>query len=236
MQDPVEVKDVAQVLLDDSDEYSIINMVTPKLRDRMIELYGKHPEYLEMGELQMRIATKPEEHTEMVRIAFWEEFHRTAQSGLKKMSFKNMWATGVAPVSFYRDYMRDDKKLAWILTPVVSHQLALKSMLYRSRSNIMQLLDMDLRNASGDICPKKAKIFLDTYRAVETRALGAVVQRIDQRVQNIPSIDVQKDTIEKIAELRNKYLEVAEIEESLPTEDTTQLEEAPIQDEPTIEG
>lgn len=197
------MEDKPITIIDDSDPDSIVNLISPTLKKKVIELYTKHPEYLDMSEFELRVVCQPNEKTETIRILFWEEYHRAMRSGTK-MRVSNIYHGAVSVGNFYTQVFNVPERLAWILCPVQEHMVTLKIGMDAAKENITKILKMKIFDEQGQLLSKEAQVFLKTYEMVTNRVLGSVVQRVDQRTQYIPSDGGGSDIQNKVEKLQEK--------------------------------
>lgn len=204
------------VVIDKSDPSNIINLLPARMAEMVEVMYQEHPEYLNASEEMMFEITKPDSRTEMLRIAFWEEYFR-AKNTDTKIRMNYVFGGIIHATNWNRHFISNQKRLAWLMTPMTERMLSYKASLDQGRRTLRSLLSMKITDKKGNVDPKLAQVFLKAYEMLEGRVHGAVVQRIDQRTQNIPvpkEVDSTEKRVEDIQEKLMSALSVEMIEES----------------------
>lgn len=200
------------VIIDKSEERSLINLVSPKCAKAIEKLYNEFPEYLEDSEDTLFVKLNPTEMCQILRLQFWEEYNR-AQANECQMNMANIYKGHMTRETFNFYYLEKPKNLAWIICPMTSHLLSLKAALDRGKASVAKILTMNLFGPNGKIDPQAAKVFLQTYQMVENRVMGSAIQRIAQQTHLELTNKVAEDTqssVEKLQEKLEKEVEALE--------------------------
>lgn len=164
------------ILLDETDERALINLVPRKVKDSILEIAQKHPEYLEASEVSLQEELKPSELDDRLRLLFWKEYNRAQDQGVK-MNMPNIYAPVMSRENFYTRVLVAPKRVAWMIKAPEEYMTSLEASLNHGKNNLDKIMKMNLFDGSGNIDIKKANTFLKAYELLDNRVKGSVIQK-----------------------------------------------------------
>ncbi len=203
----------ARVLNDEhdlEDERSFYAFLPPKLKDIVGNLPTEVYELSEQ-ELQARIwGTKSADETSSrLRFAFWAEYDRVQAQNELKMDLSRVYY-GICTVQyFYKKFVLDQDKLAWMLHPTVDYTLSIKEMHSLGMTALRRALALD--PTAGDNGRPNTKLIEAQFKIMQhldMRFKGAIIQRIDQRNLNVNmNAEAPPETADKMAKVTKMTME-----------------------------
>lgn len=186
--------DHAVVILDRTDPRAVLNLVPESFIPAIEQLAFENPELLNKDERTLKTLIKEAREAgrlrpgecsvgateNRLRVAFWNEYNRAQDTG-GKLSLPRICAGVCTAEYFTQEILNRKGKLAWVLTPPVSYTNAMEEALVYGVEKLRDILDVDLKDAKGQVNIKAAEVFLKTIQFLDARVKGAVVQRVDLR-------------------------------------------------------
>lgn len=221
--DPTEVPDRPYSIRDERDQFSLIHFLSPKLKELVMIL---PEEYLMNSEAELRLECKPTPTDYALRVSFWREFEKMMWRGSGRIVCAGVFGGICSELYFYKKFIRNEAKLAWMVRPMQVYQKEMEAILYRGTERLWELMEIPIKNGKGVIDPKKAEILLKTITQVENRVKGMAVQKSESRSMNVNVSSRTKatqsiDTMESL-DRRIKQIEV-ELGEEAPTAHTVEI-------------
>lgn len=169
------------VFWDDEDPRCVVNLLSEKLKERALEI---PPHYLSFSDEQLEKAVEPTLIHENLRLAFWDEYF-LAQDHKRKIRIESIYPRVCSRDYFYRVFVADDLKLAYMLRPPVEYQLKMRSLLELGHRQIEEVLKMPLRNSKGQPDTRLIAEVVKIVALLDNRVRGAVTQKlqIEQKTQ-----------------------------------------------------
>lgn len=223
---------------------SLVNLVPDKVRSYILEALKSDPYYFNQPEnlLYTRLkkeSRKPDDTDEMIRQKFWLEYDRVHTFGLKRMHMANV-TVGVVPADyFYHWYLRDAKRIAWMLCPpknVISGYNALFVIGYR---RMAEILDREVVNEEGHFDQKLAQLQFNIFQAIDQRLNGTIVQKIEQKTnvtQRTVQVNVNANSKNIINEIEGACVEDLEKEVAFLKKENMLLSGEPVAAVPVAEN
>jgi hypothetical protein len=193
-----------------SNPRSLFNMVPKRIQEVMLQLRDEYPEWVGMGENEARKALKPNDTEDALRLSFWIEYNRVQDTGTKFV-MTNVYGPVCSLATFYENYVKRPKTIAWLIIPPQEYMRSLESYLNEGKETLGKILRMDVFDSKGKIDPRRAKIFLAAFQMVENRVMGAVTQRIEQKTRSlhlhkeIASSPENESLVAEYQQLKQKY-------------------------------
>lgn len=177
-----------------------------------------------------------------LRALFWLE-HEQAVSQNRKMILKNVYQDVILPANFIYSVLENERRVAWILTPLGSHIANVATLLKTGTARIQEILQLPLtrkicRCHWGCMCPKKiieannyecacendcicptltdtkvGELIVKIYEKLELRAKGSVPQVINQRINSM-NLNLNRN-VNQLNEPDETPKTLAEIEEEI---------------------
>lgn len=171
---------------------SIVNLVPDKVRSYILEAIKEYPyffnkpENLLFQELKAK-SRKPDETDEMIRQKFWLEYDRVHAFGLKRMHMANVVVGVCAPDYFYGWYLKDPKRIAWMLCPPKNLMAGWNALFVQGYRRIAEILDVDPiyedENGYKRLDHKLASLQFSIFQTVDARVHGSIIQRVEQKTK-----------------------------------------------------
>lgn len=199
-------------LLNRMDPRSVINLVPDQVQASLIRAHQNASDLMALDERELKKRVRPTPTDNRLRVSFWNEYNR-AQETMKPMQMTSVYAGVCTGEFFYREYLRRDENVAWLMRPPVNYITALEEMLVEGQDRIREILELPLVGPSGRPDTKVGELILKTYLAIEARLKGAVAQKIESKSMNI-NVDGTR-AVTKAAELNSMesiQARIAEIE------------------------
>lgn len=191
------------VLLDESDERSLVNIVPPKFREAIQNLANNFPEYLEETELDLQRIVKPTPLDDRLRVAFWHEYTAAQDLG-RDIKLANVFSNYCSDFYFYSKFITRPEKVAWIICRPANYMQSLEASLNNGKNRLDELMRMELFHPNGMLKVEETKLFLKAYKMLDDRVKGSVIQRIEKKTQHIPFDDEPDKLKKELLELRKK--------------------------------
>lgn len=180
------------------------------------------PHFFEYDEEELQERVKPSSLESALRVSFWNEYERCLNRNLTRMKMKNVWR-GVCSSNVFYGAMRIPIKCAFLLKPIPNYNKYMESLLHIGLRNLTEIITMNLKDKSGQLCPKKGELFRKTWEMVDNRMKGMAVQRaqlqahmvqetVKPDVVAVPKID-SKQLDKKIETIKSEIHELPEVVE-----------------------
>ena len=184
-------------------------------------------EYTEKSELELRKMVNPTVQLYEIKRSFWKEMDKVDATGNRFVA-TNVYTDLMSKASFY-DFIKNPKKLAWVLSPMVKYELKTKAILDKLTDRYEELVNMEItttkrkKNSDGEweeyeeVDPRKALVLLQVIKNVEDRVKGLAIQKqitIKATEPNTGSASLDMNTVnEKLKELEEKLGDVGPVVE-----------------------
>jgi len=193
------------VLYDETNSRSVLNLVPEAIKSAALQALALKPDLFELDEDVLRKKVAPSDSVLRIRMAFWNEYFRVQDHGLKEMSAAKIYAGIVHHKMFYGKILSDPKAVAWILCIPTNYMIAMEELLDRGMRNLSRIMGMAVVDELGQVDVKRASIFLKTYEMVQERVRGSVVQKVANANFTMPLPNGEADDMRKqLEELRAK--------------------------------
>lgn len=197
---PGEFSKYEVVLLNQEDPRAIINLVPRVVKDAIMKIATKYPDYLIGSEVQLYKKLTPSEQDDRLRVAFWHEYIAAQDAG-RNMKISTVFSQVCTDSGFYEHVLPNPKRMAWILCKPEAYMMSLEASLNHGKNQIDRLMKMDLFDGEGNLKHKDAMVFLKAYEMLDNRVKGSVIQRVEARTQ---SVHVVKKEASNEAELKKQ--------------------------------
>lgn len=195
-------------LFEAQDARSIINIVTPVVKDSILYAKETRPDLFEMDEHTLwkklgKEEAQPSPTDNRLRLRFWDEYDR-AQQKMDPMNMRNIFSGICFQEFFYKHYLRRPEKVAWLLTPPVSYQVKMEEALAFGIEQMRDILQLEHTTEGGSHNVKLMALKMKIVAMLDVRINGSVVQRVEQKNLNLNyearSVDqaIQDLTMEEI--------------------------------------
>lgn len=179
------------------------------LKGKLLEAFNDIPDEfhaLSDKELEKRITLT--ENIVRLRINFWREYRRCV-AGMDKnrgepyvFNARNIFRLILSEKNFYKNYLRDPGKMAYIMRPLTEFEDEVEVMLEASTQKIWQIINCDIHKKNGDIDVAKANLVLNAWGKIQDRARGLAVarQQIVQKTEHThKKVDAIPEDIKKLS-------------------------------------
>ncbi len=205
-----DVPDRPYSIRDESQDFSLTSFLSDRLRECVLEL----PEDLlmcEEGTLKLKAKPTPTDYA--LRVSFWREFERMMWRGSGKITCSSILSGICTDAYFYRQFITNPLKLAWMVRPMQTYQKEMEAILHRGTERLWELIEIPITNKKGQVDAKLAEVVLKTVKQLEDRVKGMAVQRSEQRSLSVnvttrskatQSIDTMESLDARIKQLENE--------------------------------
>lgn len=162
-----------RVIKDLENPRSLINIVSPDLRDKILAL----PDALiDLTEEEMeRILPNPSTTVQQLRRMFWIEFDRAIEQRTM-MNNSNIYPGICTREGFLK--LTDRKEcLAWLLVPPTDYMANTEALLTQGLKRINEMLHFPLKTKEGNFDHKLGELILKATLALDMRVKGGYLQR-----------------------------------------------------------
>lgn len=190
--------------LTESDQTTVIDMVTPAVRNAILKTYAENPEYQSMSEFDLERICQPSVNATLIRAAFWDEYRRAIDTGRKMVTAKIY--DGCMSANGFFKFIDVAKNTAWMMCPPADEFLQMRADTYKARQEYSKILRMPLV-VNGKLDFNAFKATVKIYEMYSNRIHGSVIQRIEKKTQRVPSFDISGNPEELREELEKRRYE-----------------------------
>lgn len=205
-------------------EHSLLNLLDHKLREFVAALPD---DLLIMSDQELKNQARPTSTDYSLRRSFWREYEKSSWRGTGKIRALNVYAGICTDQYFYSKFLRNPKKLAWMVRPMQEYAREMEALCSRGNERFWELLEMKVTDKLGRVDARKAEVLLKVIAEVHNRARGMVVQKVDKRTLSVhvrtPASPVPKGA----ASTREIDDEIARMEGEILEAERTSLPAAP---------
>jgi hypothetical protein len=182
---------------DKSNPRSLINLVPTVMEQALMAVPD---ELMEMPEEELRKKSKPDATDEFIKLSFWDEYDRAQARGVK-LDLVNVYVRACSRDYFYKKFLGNSHKVAWLLTPPAQYEVALNAILARGLQRLHEIVNMPLEqpvyDKEGKYCGTKhdaniAKTIAQVVKDVDIRVNGAIPQFVNTKSTNV-NVNVNRD-------------------------------------------
>jgi hypothetical protein len=200
------------------DPRSLYNIMPKECRNVLDEMPLS---FLTMDESHLEGLIKPTPYLNQLRIAFWQEYD-TAQNTLTSMTMRGIQSHmgSGSPSILMRDYMTDEKTLAWVLIPPTHYDALVDEALSRGMRRIQQIIDLPMMKPDGTIDHASVALVMKAVAFLDIRKHGMPTQHTTQDIRQL-SVNLTKKDVKALG-LSNRSEEldfkIKALEEKLKVE------------------
>lgn len=202
---------------DGSDPKSLINMLTGKLRESVLMLKD---ELLLKSEGELRKAVRPTPTDHALRVSFWREFEKVMWRGTGNVQAKDVVGGICTEQYFYQKFMKDPRKVAWLVRPMQTYEKEMDAILHRCTERLWELVNIKIYNGKGKLDARAADVLLKAVTQVENRVKGMAVQRSEQRSLNV-NVQTRSKAVEGIETMSGLDNRIKQLEAEVNGEDSS---------------
>lgn len=155
------------------DPRSFYNVTTERVREALLSIPDK---FWETEEEELEKAITPTPTFYRLKYNWWQEYER-ALTANGKMSPKNIWYGVCSAETFFKILLKSPMVLAWMCKPVSSYKTVTEEALSFGVKQLRKILEFPLVDKKGKLDPKQAQLVLRIVAFLDTRIMGAPVQR-----------------------------------------------------------
>lgn len=156
-------------------------------------------------EEDLRIKVKPDYLLNKIRLSFWKEWDRVANT-VHNVNLKRT-LSGLCSRYELEIILANDLKAAWILKSPTSYTSTLEEGLYRGLTRLREVLELPLTDGEGKIDLKVVNTILKVTQMFDVRVNGNMPTLIKQQIQNVPLNPPAPPITEEAAAKELKMLE-----------------------------
>lgn len=231
---------IVYVIVDPDNPMSALNLTSeaPILQDAIKRVMVETPAYLSLDEGSFKEFFNGGITATMsrIRVSFWTEYEFAVMAG-RKMYLSRIMGGVCGDTYFKEKFLKDNKKVAYMLTPPSDYVVQTKEALQVGLETIREIISARVIDEDGYLIPRAADVVLKAFMHLDMRVKGAIIQRIDQRTlalnvnqnsslvsppiqipRTIEELDQQLEELKKrinVKELRPESLELADMHDSL---------------------
>lgn len=175
---------------DRSNPRSIINLISNTAFEHAIQAVPD--ELFLMDEADLTKKARVNVTDDFIKTSFWNEYD-LAQARAKKIDVTNIYVRCCSRDYFFKQFLSNSHKVAWLLTPPPSYQIMLDTLLSKGLSRLYEILSLPLENtvidnkgnAHTEIDAKIAHVIYQITKDIDIRVKGAIPQFIKSETRNM---------------------------------------------------
>ncbi len=207
---PVELPHPTQAIAisDKSNPLSVINLVPAVVAQAIDDALFTNPELFDLDEHRLaqklrKDAAPPTPADHRVRMKFWNEYDRAMARGETKLVMVNVLAGVCTQDMFYKFYLKQPQKVAWLMCPPTGYMIKAEEALEFGMGQLRDVLEQP-HVINGKVDTRLANLKAKIVQMLEARVLGAVVQKTMNL--NVSSKQVDTATAEDTMESLQRQL------------------------------
>ncbi len=198
---------------DANNPFSVVNMVSPKLRQAILALT---PEQLDMDEPNGKDKFTSRDWS--LRASFWQEYERAVMQGRTKIQTSEIIAGIVSATDFYNRFLQNPLKVAFLVKPIQSYEREMTAIQLQAVRELWKLVEMPVIKADGAYDIRAATLKLDIIKTVFDRVNGMAVQRVQSKAVNINVNESVPGSVRHMDNMDTLNDRIAELEKTLQGE------------------
>jgi hypothetical protein len=185
-----EPEEPAFSILDESDPYSIVNLLPRRTREHLLAAAIAKPELFTQDEETFLAEMKTKQvffntTDRMLRSQFWIEYNSVRTGQRKSMLINNIVGHACTRELFENHYIKNHIKCAWLCVIPVHYKNILNSHLERVARQMGAIIDLPLYDKNGKLDHKVANLQLNLFKTLEVTLHGTPTQRIEQKTMSL---------------------------------------------------
>lgn len=189
-------------ILDETDAFSVINVVPPNVRALIEHLPD---EYFAKSEEELRLLCSPDTTLNCLRLAFWQEY---SDSIIANRAFNIMRvASGLCTREYFSRVLLRPEALIWLITPPRNYTMLQEELMLEGLNRLRLFLSAPMTDkktttkvvekddgtvAETTVTEEKINVSAvgearKVVEMLENRLRGGVVKRVAVQTQNVPS-------------------------------------------------
>jgi hypothetical protein len=149
-------------------------------------------EFFLMDEKDLSKKAKVTVTDDFIKTSFWNEYD-LAQAKAKNIVVENVYVRCCSRDYFFKQFLSNSYKVAWLLTPPPSYQVMIETLLSKGLSRLYEIISLPLENtvidkfgvAHTEIDAKMAHVIYQITKDIDIRVKGAIPQFIKSESRNI---------------------------------------------------
>ena len=198
----------------------VVNLLTPRLKKAAMAIPGH---LLGMSADTLRKKIKANSMDEQLRVSFWEEYF-VASDNNQKMRIEAIYPRVCVREYFYRHFVDNPARFAYMLHPPPEYMLQMKSLLTLGLRRFEEILQMPLTNEKGVVNSKLVSEIVRIVMLVDNRVKGSVVQKV-QLEQKSVNVNLNYEPPKKIEDIDAELKAVEKELRQLATPEKQPVEE-----------
>jgi hypothetical protein len=135
------------------------------------------PELLSLSLTEIRKRADPSDLDEQMRLAFWDEYF-IATDNDRFMRMDAVYSRICSREYFYRYFIREEVRLAYMLRPPEEYILKVRALLDMGLNRFSEILNLPLRDLEGKVDSKLIGQIVHIVTLLDNRVRGAVPQKV----------------------------------------------------------
>lgn len=203
---------------DKQDKRSLYNVMPRECRNTLDDMPVS---FLTMDESHLEGLIKPTPYLNQLRSAFWQEYD-AAQNTLTLMTLKGIqgFIGSGSPSILLREYLTDEKTLAWVLIPPTHYDALVDEALSRGMRRIQQIIDLPMITPSGEIDHASINLIMKAVAFLDIRKNGMPTQHTTTDIRQL-SVNLTKKDVKSLGLATRSDeldLKIKQLEEKLKLE------------------
>jgi hypothetical protein len=169
---------------------AIINLVNNSRFEQAI--IAVPDDFFDLDEKELAKKARVNVTDDYIKTSFWNEYD-LAQAKAKNINVENVYVRCCSRDYFFKQFLSNSYKVAWLLTPPPSYQIMLDTLLSKGLSRLHEILNLPLESTVVDkrgeahtvIDPKIAHVIYQITKDIDIRVKGAIPQFIKSESRNM---------------------------------------------------
>lgn len=169
------------LIYDEGDPYSVVNLVTERVREAMLRVPA---DTHALSEGQLRQIVAPTHTDDSLRVSFWREYEKCVAFGLKRITATSIFS-GICTEGYFFKLLDNPEKVAWLVRPVQAYQKHVEALLFRGLSRVEEIVNAEITDKDGKLDVKRARLVLEAVVMLDNRAKGMAVQKVQKESKSL---------------------------------------------------
>lgn len=164
-------------VFDKTNPTSLINVVPTRVVPVLERMRHRLPRVMSTPECHLRLALKPDDRDDKIRLNFWDEYNISTNVG-KRMSLFNIIRGVMSAETWNTVYEPSNRKMMWVLCQPTSYNVAMRNILQVATDRLLEIIKLPIYDDKGKPDTKVIVNILRAFQLVDMRVKGGVVQNL----------------------------------------------------------
>lgn len=212
-----DIPDRPTSIRDEQDPFSLIKFLTGRLKEAVLNI----PEEIFLKtEGDLRMSVKPTNADFALRVSFWREFERVLWKGSGAISPASVMAGIVSEQYFYKEFLSNPKKVAFMIRPMQTYNKEMEAILMRATERLWELIEIPIYNSKGRFDSKAAEVLMKAVAQVENRVKGMAVQKSENKRVSV-NVNTRTRAVQGIETMAQLDARIKQLEAEVNGDNTT---------------